>query len=395
MPWSYKAGERGVNRVRVAEDLARHGKLFVEFRADGRKVRQYLTHKDKSRAKQQCDELAAKLRTVPAASHARETLGALLDLYLREVTPQRRHTADGRQHNHTAAALFIRAWGAERKPQTIGLREWDRFIAERRSGRLRPPGKKRKEGSRPATGPVRDTQVGYDLKFIMSVFKWATMAGDGAGGVLLDRNPCAGFPIPTEQSPARPRISVERYAAMLAVAPDVDPQFALALVLCNETGHRLSSVRQLRWSDVRWADKAIMWRSDSDKQRTAHTTPLTSGAFRALEAARPRLLALSDTPVFLDESGESMRSRSTFAKWWRRAETLAELDPSPRMGWHALRRKFATEMKDAPLSDLMELGGWKSSATLQKCYIAADVGTMRRALGRRRAITDEKKEEAM
>ena len=393
MSWSYKAGERGVNRVRVAEDPRRHGKLFVEFSADGRKVRQYLTHTDKQRAKAQCDELAAKLRTVPASSRKPHTLGALLELYLSEVTPQRRNTPAGRQHAHAAAALFVRAWGAERKPATIGLREWDRFIAERRSGRLRPPGKK---GANSANRtPVRDTQVGYDLKFIMSVFKWATMAGDGAGGVLLERNPCAGFPIPVESSPSRPRMDDARYTAMLAVARAVDAQFELALVLCNETGHRLSSVRQLRWSDVRWSDREIVWRAESDKVKSAHVTPLTTAAFKALESSRPRLLALSDVPVFLDESGRAMRSRSTFAKWWRRAEVLAELAPSPRMGWHSLRRKFATEMKDAPLVDLMQMGGWKSSATLTRCYIAADMGTMRRALGRRRTITDDKKEEAM
>ena len=43
--------------------------------------------------------------------------------------------------------------------------------------------------------PIGDRQIPHDLKFISAVLRWATMAGDGAGGVLLDRNPCSGFPM--------------------------------------------------------------------------------------------------------------------------------------------------------------------------------------------------------
>ena len=64
-----------------------------------------------------------------------------------------------------------------------------------------------------------------------AVLRWATMAGDGIGGALLDRNPCAGYPFPSELSPRRPRMPEERFQAMLAVAREVHLEFALALVL--------------------------------------------------------------------------------------------------------------------------------------------------------------------
>ena len=35
-----------------------------------------------------------------------------------------------------------------------------------------------------------------------------------------------------------------------------------------------------------------------------------------------------------------------------------------RYGWHSLRRAFANRYRRAPLRDLQNLGGWKSSATL-------------------------------
>ena len=64
--WSYKVGERGKNRVRLAEDPRRGGKLFVEFRDEEGKHRQYLSHWDRERAKQQAEEMAAAFRTVSA-----------------------------------------------------------------------------------------------------------------------------------------------------------------------------------------------------------------------------------------------------------------------------------------------------------------------------------------
>jgi len=57
------------------------------------------------------------------------------------------------------------------------------------------------------------------------------------------------------------------------------------------------------------------------------------------------------------------------------------------MGWHSLRRKFATEMKDTPLRDLCELGGWKSPQTVLTCYQQPDQDTMRRSLEARRRVT--------
>lgn len=54
-------------------------------------------------------------------------------------------------------------------------------------------------------------------------------------------------------------------------------------------------------------------------------------------------------------------TRSTFAKWWSAAEAKAEWKHVPRMGGHALRRLFATELKQAPRVDVAYAGGWCSS----------------------------------
>ena len=72
--------------------------------------------------------------------------------------------------------------------------------------------------------------------------------------------------------------------------------------------------------------------------------------------------------------------------WWKRAEEAAFLTPVVRRGWHSLRRKFATELKNMPLKDLSDLGGWKNAETILKCYQWPDTETQREALRSRRPI---------
>jgi integrase len=79
-------------------------------------------------------------------------------------------------------------------------------------------------------------------------------------------------------------------------------------------------------------------------------------------------------------------SRHLVKNWWYRAEEAAKLEHVKGLGWHGLRRKFATELKEIPLKDLCRLGGWKSPDTILKCYQSADEETMREALMVRRTL---------
>ena len=56
------------------------------------------------------------------------------------------------------------------------------------------------------------------------------------------------------------------------------------------------------------------------------------------------------------------------------------------MGWHGLRRKFTTELKETPLNDLCAPGGWKSPQTILMCYRQLDAETQRKALEGRQTI---------
>lgn len=76
-------------------------------------------------------------------------------------------------------------------------------------------------------------------------------------------------------------------------------------------------------------------------------------------------------------------SRHLWRDWWQGGEALAEIAHQPVMGWHSLRRKLATEMKETPLKDLCYLGGRKEPQTILKCYQRADTATMKKALANR------------
>ena len=178
-PWSFSTGERGRNRVRAFEH-PKTGTLFLELTQDGRRKRVALGHRDTERAKGQAEEVAAALRREEQPNPAELTLTTLFDNYEREVTP--RKSASSRQHDRRAMALFREFWGRDRKVSTLSRRDWDAFIHWRMSGSDRRMGKVRGK-------PVRARGVTQNLKTLRAILSWATMAGDGQAGHLLERDP--------------------------------------------------------------------------------------------------------------------------------------------------------------------------------------------------------------
>jgi len=382
--WSYSAGERGRNRVRAYEDEAR-GKIFLEFyesvpgTTQVRRARISAGVTDREAAKRKTDQLAAKFSETDQPRAQEATLGKLFDIYLREVTPGKGESK--RRHDHRCVALFTKCFGRDRKVLTLNRRDFDRFIQERRRGTLRPAGR---TGKTKESG-VRDRQIAYDLKFLLSVLNWATTSGDGHGAPLLERNPLKGLPLPKEENPRRPLVTEAQYQKLRKVAPQVDCNLELALVLAHETGHRIGAIRQLRWSEIDMTEKRILWRAENDKIGMEHSPPISDEAARVLEKWRRKRGSIGDGWVFPSpEDPTKPCSRHLVRTWWRRAEKLAEIPRTARLGWHSLRRKFVNDLKaDTPMADLCYLGGWKSPLTVMTVYQQPDRVTMRSALSNR------------
>ena len=373
---SYGAGEWGRNRVRVFPD-PKTGLYQMEWRENGRRLTRSLGHREWVRAKKQADEFAAGFAGPDPNGKAEAepeplTLGGLLDIYGEEVTLTK--GARTRGHDRAAMHMFLRFFGRNRDPATLSQRDWDRFIRERRAGRIGPSGR-----------PVSDRTVEYDLKFLVAVLNWAARSRDDRGRPLLDRNPLKGLRKPTEKNPTRVVLGEDEYRALLKVAPRVDWRFHLALVLAHETGHRIGAIRQLRWFDIDFRGGTILWRAEHDKSGHEHVTPVTAEALSALKEARRSHLGAGEAPVLpAPRNPLACTGAARLHAWWSKAQILAGLDPMPGRGWHSLRRKFASDLMDQPLKVLCALGGWKTAKTVLECYQRPDAGQLRKALEARR-----------
>jgi integrase len=152
----------------------------------------------------------------------------------------------------------------------------------------------------------------------------------------------------------------------------------------------VSAIRCLEWRDVDLAARTITWRAAADKARREHVTPLTDVAASALAAERVRRPAIGNAPIFESRwrPGRPLAAKA-FEVWWNTCETLADLEPAKRRGWHALRRRFADALRHAPLKDLGALGGWLTVTMPLTVYQSSDVDAQRAALAQRRSLAIE------
>ena len=123
--WSYKAGRRGTNRVRAFQDKT-NGQLRLEWWQNGQRRSKTLAHNDRGLGERDADLLAAELLVNRSRRPEDLTLQQLFEIYLGEVTPSK--TANTRSHDHMAAKLFLRAFGAKKKVTSLTQRDWDAFI---------------------------------------------------------------------------------------------------------------------------------------------------------------------------------------------------------------------------------------------------------------------------
>jgi len=246
--------------------------------------------------------------------------------------------------------------------------------------------------------PVRDRQIEYDLRFLWAVLNWATKAGDDHERILLSRHPLKDCVRsrhwPKEKNPDRPALTSEQYLELLEVAPTIEWRFHVAVVLAHETGHRIGSIRRLRWSDLEAREGWIRWRAKSDKTDREHWTPWTDPAVEALRISGGHRLDEDTTPADSPSKGWLLPSpanpsrpcsRNIMRDWWNAAQEKASLGGVRRLGWHSLRRKFANDLRHVPLKDLASLGGWKDTQTLLKCYLKEDEEAKVEALQSRRS----------
>jgi integrase len=369
--WTYAVGEKGKTRVRLFE---RHDLIWIDYRTEsGERVRNTLGHADRERAKLEADEIVARFRRAGSRPSRGMTLSKLFDIYDREVTPGK--SAGVQAHDRRTMPLFLKAFGRDRRPSTLSVRDWSNYITQRRSGQLSP--------KRSAGQEVRDRIIEQDCKLLLAILNWAERAGDGYGGYLLDKNPLRGLTIPREESPRRPIMTAELLVDVLKSATAISSAAELFVVLLWYTGHRAASVRQLRWPDIDLDRRTVRWRPEVDKVQYDHTNPLHAELVPMLE--RGRAVAELTGETFLFPSGflrgEPM-TRQEACTLWRKIADGAGIKPGTRLGTHSFRRAFANRLRDVNLRDLKDLGGWKTEKTVVGVYLQPDQDAQRAALAR-------------
>jgi integrase len=267
----------------------RGGVIYLLYYADGKRVRQSLGHCDRDRAKREADEIAARFGRVEERPPTALTLSGLFDMYEREVTPRKGKSAQSRDRR--TFPLFVEAFGARRRPDTLNVRDWSSYIARRRSGEIAPASQK--ERAKGKATPVRARVLEQDRKLLLAVLNWAERARDDRGAFILDKNPLKDIAVPKEAAPRRPMMTSEMFDVVRARAAEMSGTAELFVCLLWFTGHRGASVRQLRWDDVDLASKTFTGVPMSTRLGTITGIRSTPNSFRCWNERRQSPISLA------------------------------------------------------------------------------------------------------
>jgi integrase len=186
------------------------------------------------------------------------------------------------------------------------------------------------------------------------------------------------------------RDELHRLRALVSGADFCDAFLNELDVVLRNAGDQLLSLQQAAFESGYSADhlgRLVRHGRFPNKIGFGHTTPLMDEAVAALAQAWRTQQVIGDAQVFPSPTDASQPcSRHLVRDWWERLATRASIPSGQQFGWHALRRKFASDLKAALLRDLAHLGGWKSAQTILACYMAPDEATQRAALAQRKSL---------
>jgi integrase len=401
--WSYLAGKKGKNRVRVYED-GKGGPLLLEWREpefdnqgpvidprtgkqQTRRMRMSLAAEGISsrteaiKKAEQVAERFGELRTGAAVTAPKAsgplTLGAMLALYFKEAVPTKK--ADTQRQNDTDRRMFLAYFGADAvvervgpdgRPQTeIGRVRYNEFI------------KARKEGTIPGFTKAKGQTIRNDIRFLRAVFKWARLERED-GSVLLIRNPWEGFPLPAGDKPLRQEMTAEFHRVLVDEAADW--RMAVVLELCRETRRRMNSVRQLALADIDLHGGLVRWQGEYDKVGKTRVTPLTTHAKETIRRALAfrRDEGLQHSPWLLPAPDDATKPvPRTRLDNWMRATKKAQGINVHRLGYHGEKRAGIRDPKFRGLDPAVqeELAGttWE---TMRRVYDYVDMPTLQDAV---------------
>jgi integrase len=381
-PWIVSVGGHG-HTVAACERVV-GGMLYLRYwdptrPPNGNWLFRSLKHRDRERAEVQARELAAEiLASIDSAQRGNATLSEVLSRYEREVSAYKKGAQPAEDHRRVA--IWTRFLGGRRAVASIDHPTLERFVRERRAGRIvvmGDDGESLKLKANPS-----DTAIGADLVFLNAALNWATKLKLQNGSRLLAENPMRGFPIPSNTNVRRPVATYDRFLAVRAKADDVDPLFGFFLDLIESLGWRVSAICQLWASDyerktsVDAPNGKLRKRGTVDKEGVEMMVPLSADGRAAIEGVLRVNPTVGDVPLFRSKKSTKPWSRFFARALLQRAEALADLEPLEGGDFHPYRRAWATARKDLPAQDVANAGGWRDLRSLENCYQQVDAKTL-------------------
>ena len=259
---------------------------------------------------------------------------------------------------------FLDFYGAQREALSIDVDALDGYVEHRRA-----------EGA-------GDTTIGHEIVFLRGVMTWATTKRGADGKPLMLYNPLAGAKRIRSAEPNTPIADARAFAAIYRYADRVDPQKLLRpfLMLTHEHGWRLSAWRQLWASDIDlrpwkdpttgfiWPHGRIRKRKATDKKGKGDWNPMSPRSQKAAKLLLKRSAAIGDTYLFRAPVAAGPWQEQHALDLLHRTEAYASEvlgEPIELGGFHALRRKWATDRKGMEIVDVAAAGDWHPATVLR------------------------------
>jgi integrase len=354
--------------------------LYRSIWAGNKEDRRSLGHKDRELAITQAHELIAALRSLGDDLPPGEiTLHALKLRYCAGKKHARKKPLT-RREDEKKLDRVITFLGPNRRAASIDEEDILVYVDARKTGEAELQ-HVRRDGEGKVL-PVRNRTIEADLVALDTMLNWACARTSSRGIPLLAANPIKAVSFPKESNPRRPIVTEDDFEQLLERAAEVHRFLPAAIILANDTGHRVSQCRQLRWRNIRFNHEdfgAIHWPGDTNKEGIELFRPISRRVREALLALRPQVID-PDAPIFPSPRNASEGfGRRQFTKLLMRAYVKADLEPQPGGAWHPFRRKWVTERKGYPLADIAAAGGWRDERSL-KSYMQDDPETVRKVV---------------
>jgi integrase len=124
----------------------------------------------------------------------------------------------------------------------------------------------------------------------------------------------------------------------------------------------------LRWDDVDFEKRRIVWRAEHDKKRKTSVVPYAQSLFEDIRDLQRRLGAIGG-PLFPREKNPSESAPAELlSQWIAKAEGAAELPKLAGGTCHPYRRKWRSERSHHPIKAVAVAGGWSDFETMFRCY---------------------------